>query len=68
MAKFVVFTNANPPFEGKKIAIDVDRIITVFQDVLKGDDGKVTSLWCKENMWTVQEDFDTVLKIIQGEK
>ena len=67
MANFKTFTNASTPFEGKKIAIDVDRIISVFQDVLKGVDGKVTSLWCKENMWSVQEDFDTVTKILKGE-
>jgi len=67
MANFKTFTNASTPFEGKKIAIDVDRIITIFQNVLEKDEGKVTSLWCKENMWTVQEDFDTVLKIVKGE-
>ena len=67
MANFKTFTNASTPFEGKKIAIDVDKIITIFQDVLKADEGKVTSLWCSENMWTVQEDFDTVLKIVKGE-
>jgi len=65
MAKFVEFKNASTPFEGKKIAIDIEKIITIFQDVLKADEGKVTSLWCRENMWTVQEDFDTVLQKIK---
>ena len=62
--KYKIFTNANPPFEGKKIAIDVTKVQSIFQDVMKSDEGKHTTLWSKDNNWTVQEDFDTVMKII----
>ena len=65
MSNFKVFTNASTPFEGKKIAIDMDKVVTIFQDVLKADEGKVTTLWAKENAWTVEEDFDTVMKIVK---
>ena len=67
MANFKTFTNATTPFEGKKIAIDMDRIACFFEDVLKADEGKVTTIWSKENVWTVQEDFDAVTKIVKGE-
>jgi hypothetical protein len=65
MSNFKTFTNASTPFEGKKIAIDVEKVITIFEDVLKADEGKVTTLWARENAWTVQEDFDTVINIIK---
>lgn len=67
MANFKTFTNASAPYEGKKIAIDMDRIACFFEDVLKADEGKVTTIWSKDNVWTVQEDFDTVTKIMKGE-
>jgi len=67
MANFKTFTNASTPFEGKKIAIDMDRIACFFEDVLKADEGKNTTIWSKDNTWTVQEDFDTVTKIMKGE-
>jgi len=51
--KYKIFTNANPPFEGKKIAIDVTKVQSIFQDVMKSDEGKHTTLWSKENNWTV---------------
>ena len=35
MANFKTFTNASAPYEGKKIAIDMDRIACFFEDVLK---------------------------------
>ena len=62
--KYKIFTNANAPFEGKKIAIDIDEVKSIFEDVTKADDGKYTTLWSPNNSWTVQEDFDTVIKII----
>jgi len=55
----------NPVKLCKKIAIDMDKVVTIFQDVLKADEGKVTTLWAKENAWTVKEDFDTVMKIVK---
>mgnify|MGYP001166662083 FL=1 len=62
--KYKIFTNANAPFEGKKIAIDISKVQSIFEDVTKSDEGKYTTLWSKHNAWTVQEDFDTVMKII----
>ena len=67
MANFKTFTNASPPYEGKKIAIDMDRISCFYEDVLKADEGKKTTIWSKENNWLVEEDFDTVKKILLQE-
>ena len=66
MANFKTFTNASAPFEGKKIAIDMDRISCFYEDVLKADEGKHTTILSKENVWTVEEDFTTVKKILAG--
>ena len=62
--KFKTFTNANAPYEGKKIAIDMNEVQSIFEDVTKADEGKHTTLWSPDNVWTVQEDFNTVMKII----
>ena len=62
--KFKTFTNANVPFEGKKIAIDISEVKSIFEDVTKSDEGKYTTLWSPDNSWTVQEDFETVMKMI----
>jgi hypothetical protein len=59
MTKFVIFTNANAPFEGREIVINVDNIITIYKDLTAKD--KV-ALWSKENFWHVEEDFNTVMK------
>jgi hypothetical protein len=67
MANFKTFTNASPPYEGKKIAIDMDRISCFYEDVLKADEGKKTTIWSKENNWLVEEDFDTVKFILSQE-
>jgi len=64
MIRYKIFTNANAPYEGKKIAIDVSKVQSIFEDVLKANEGKYTTLWSPDNDWTVQEDFDTVMKII----
>ena len=61
MSKFVVFTNANAPFEGKPIVINVNNIVTIYRDILAGN--KV-ALWSKENFWHVEEDFNTVMEKI----
>ena len=61
MAKFVVFTNANKPFEGRDIVINIDNIVTIYKDLTAND--KV-ALWSKENFWHVQEDFNAVMKKI----
>ena len=65
MANFKTFTNASAPYEGKKIAIDMDRISCFFEDVLKADEGKHTTSWSKENTWTVQESYDKVIEITE---
>jgi len=62
MINFKTFTNAAPPYEGKKIAIDINKVSVIFEDVLES--GKV-KLWSKENQWTVEETFETVMKIIK---
>jgi len=59
---FKTFTNAAPPYEGKKIAIDMNIVSVIYEDVL--ENGKV-KLWSKENQWTVGESFETVMKIIK---
>jgi len=66
MTNFKIFTNAVDGFDGKKIAIDITKITTIFQN--ETEDGKrVTSLWSSENMWTVKESFRKVLDIINEE-
>ena len=66
MANFKTFTNASAPYEGKKIAIDMDRISCFYEDVLKADEGKHTTIWSKENVWIVQESFDKVKEILES--
>ena len=61
MAKFVVFKNANVPFEGRDIVINIDNIVTIYKDLTAKD--KV-ALWSKENFWHIQEDFNTVMEKI----
>ena len=61
MTKFVIFTNASSPYEGKDIVINVDNIITIYKDLT--NENKV-ALWSKENFWHVKEDFNTVMKKI----
>ena len=63
MANFKVFTNASVPFEGKKISIYVEHVRVIFENVL--EEGSKVTLWSKDNNWTVQENFDTVLKTIK---
>ncbi len=65
--KYKIFTNASAPFEGKKLAIDITKVQSIFEDVLKSDEGKHTTLWSPDNAWTVQENFDTVMKILGEE-
>ena len=35
-------------FEGKKIGIDMDRVSCFYEDVLKADEGKHTTIWSKK--------------------
>jgi len=63
MTNFKTFTNAAAPFEGKKIAIDINKVSVIFEDVL--EEGAKVKLWSRENVWTVEENFETVMKIIK---
>ena len=63
MTNFKTFTNAAAPFEGKKIAIDINKVSVIFEDVL--EEGAKVKLWSRENSWTVEENFETVMKIIK---
>ena len=55
MAKFVTFTNANPPYEGTSILINVDHIVSVYEDLTAG---KKVSLWTKDNFWHIEETIE----------
>ena len=57
MANFKTFTNASAPFEGKKIAIDMDRISCFYEDLTAG---KKVALWSKDSFWHVEETIDEV--------
>jgi len=57
MAKFVTFTNANPPYEGNEILINVDNIVSVYEDLTAN---KKVALWSKENFWHVEDTIEEV--------
>ena len=57
MAKFVTFINANPPYEGNEILINVDNIVSVYEDLTANN--KV-ALWSKENFWHVEDTIEEV--------
>ena len=57
MAKFVTFTNANPPYEGTQLLINTDHIISVYEDFTAS---KKVALWTKDNFWHVEDTIDEV--------
>jgi len=57
MAKFVTFKNANPPYEGTQIIINIDHILSVYEDLTK--DKKVV-LWANGNYWHVEDTIEEV--------
>ena len=57
MAKFVTFTNANPPYEGTQLLINADHIISVYEDLTAN---KKVALWTKDNFWHVEDTIDEV--------
>ena len=61
MANFVTFKNAHPPFEGQPIALNLDLIKSISVDYTA--DFK-TCLYSAEMAWHVQEDLETVLKLV----
>ena len=63
MTNFKVFTNATPKHRGKPIAIDVNVLTSIFESTLD-DDTVVTTLYSQENVWSVEEEFDEVINII----
>ena len=61
MAKFITFTNANAPYEGTPILINVDHIVSVYEDLTKE---KKVALWSKNNFWHVEESIEEVYKLL----
>ena len=61
MAKFITFTNANAPYEGTLILINVDHIVSVYEDLTAG---KKVALWSKNNFWHVEESIEEVYKLL----
>ena len=57
MAKFVTFKNANPPYEGKPILINIDHVISVYEDFTAQ---KKVALWTKDNFWHVEDTIEEV--------
>jgi len=57
MAKFVTFRNANSPYEGTPILINIDHIISVYEDFTAG---KKVALWTKDNFWHVEDTIEEV--------
>lgn len=65
--KLKVFTNAFEGNASKKLAVDVDRIISVYESINENSQ-KVTMLFAGDQTWQVTESFNMVIKIINGEK
>ena len=57
MAKFVTFKNANPPYEGTIILINIDHILSVYEDLTKE---KKVVLWADGNYWHVEDTIEEV--------
>jgi len=57
MAKFVTFKNANPPYEGTTILINIDHILSVYEDLTKE---KKVVLWADGNYWHVEDTIEEV--------
>tara|TARA_Y100000401_G_scaffold98659_1_gene86568 strand:+ start:51 stop:272 length:222 start_codon:yes stop_codon:yes gene_type:complete len=57
MAKFVTFKNANPPYEGQPILINIDHIVSVYEDFAAK---KKVMLWGKDNYWHVEDTIEEV--------
>lgn len=67
--KLKVFTNAFEGNASKKLAVDVDRVISVYESINPDKpEEKVTMLFAGEQTWQVTESFNMVIKIINGEK
>lgn len=65
--KLKVFTNAFEGNASKKLAVDVDRIISVYEAINENSE-RVTMLFAGEQTWQVSESFNMAIKIINGEK
>ena len=57
MAKFVTFRNASPPYEGQPILINIDHVISVYEDFTAQ---KKVALWTKDNFWHVEDTIEEV--------
>jgi hypothetical protein len=66
--KLKIFTNAFEGNASKKLAVDVDRIISVYEAINTETSQRVTVLFAGEQTWQVSESFNMAIKIINGEK
>ena len=58
MSKFVIFKNANPPYEGTPIILNTDTIVSIYEDLTHAE--KKVMIWSKENCWHVDDTLDEV--------
>jgi len=69
---FIKLTNSSPMHKDQPIAIRRDLIVTVHMNTIVRDDGTidtVTFLFVPPHgTWEVKEDYDTVIKLLNGEQ
>lgn len=70
--KFITLTNANPKYEGTRVAINVDSIVTVYEMEVTHDEDKqpemVTFVYCPPHgTWEVKESMKTVITQLNRE-
>jgi hypothetical protein len=66
---FKSFTNAVEDFKGKKIVVNTDFIITVFEGQNEEKTENFTILYGGDKgFWQVQESIESVIKILNQEK
>ena len=56
MSKFVIFKNANPPYEGTPIILNTDAIVSIYEDLTHAE--KKVMIWSKDN-WPTPRVSDT---------
>jgi len=66
---FKIFTNAAPLYDGKLVAINSDKIISVNESTLgegTDDERKVTILYAGSDHWEVKDDYFEVISRLNG--
>ena len=61
---FKIFTNAAPLYDGKSVAINSDKIISINESILgegTDDERKVTILYAGTDHWEVKEEYLEVI-------